>query len=530
MTDFADFASGKLPDDKLSKIARGEPLTATEEFARGQRLSASEKSVRDYLDLPSVKLARDYADTPAAKLARDFGQSPAAQLASQIGSLANGETTAAKMSAIQKALEPPPGYAEKLAMIRPFEIEHDALAAIGALISTGIDPKIIEAIRGIQPVTIDLGLASAVQSAQKQLEEAMRPLGGVAEAFAKFEQQHRDAQKAMLATLAGPFGDIARTGQWANALGAVETSNVTRLFSEKVSAAVGDIQASMLGSFSQAAALDQAKMSAMLGLSGRFGDDFASTQLKMSAIAGISETFSLRTDLRIDAYQSLFGEWRTRPDLPDKYWRDARVRRRMYRDAEVDDGLIVATPGMALEIMIESGLTTGMRSEANAVAVVTLGEVSMTVRSRGTRKDAYAILERFEVELRAYVTRKLEERFGSDWFKLRASNLIGKAKGIRKAAMERGEAFTSLINFVELGELAGLILAKMNWDEVFGEVFINRAEFDHDMQKLIAARRPTMHVRTMDGVRLVELVCVVQRLSEQMADDGAWKRQAELDH
>lgn len=284
-------------------------------------------------------------------------------------------------------------------------------------------------------MTIDLGLASAVQSAQKQLEEAMRPLGGVAEAFAKFGQQHRDAQKAMLATLAGPFGDIARTGQWASALGAVETSNVTRLFSEKVSAAVGDIQASMLGSFSQAAAFDQAKMSAMLGLSGRFVDDLASTQLKMSAIAGISETFSLRTDLRIDVYQSLFGEWRTRPDLPDNYWRDARVRRRMYRDAEVDDGLIVATPGIALEVMIESGLTTGMRSEANAVAVVTLGEV-----------------------------------------------------------------------------------------------FINRAEFDHDMQKLIAARRPTMHVRTMDGVRLVELVCVVQRLSEQMADDGAWKRLAELDH
>ena len=44
---------------------------------------------------------------------------------------------------------------------------------------------------------------------------------------------------------------------------------------------------------------------------------------------------------------------------------------------------------------------------------------------------------------------------------------------------------------------------------------ISRAAFDHDMQKLIAARRPTMHVRTIYGVRLVELICVVQRLSEQ---------------
>jgi hypothetical protein len=95
--------------------------------------------------------------------------------------------------------------------------------------------------------------------------------------------------------------------------------------------------------------------------------------------------------------------------------------------------------------------------------------------------------------------------------------------------MERGEAYAPLVEFVELGELASIVLAKPNWDEVFGEVFINRAEFDHDTQKLVAARRPTMHIRSVDGLRLVELICVVQRLSEQMADDGAWKRRANRD-
>jgi hypothetical protein len=64
---------------------------------------------------------------------------------------------------------------------------------------------------------------------------------------------------------------------------------------------------------------------------------------------------------------------------------------------------------------------------------------------------------------------------------------------------------------------------------VFGDVFVNRAEFGHDMQKLIAARRPTMHIRPIDGVPLVEMICVAQRLFDQMADDGAWKRKADLD-
>jgi hypothetical protein len=443
------------------------------------------------------KSASDYLDSPAVKLAREYAQSPLHQFASQLGSLGGDAITATKMSAI----------------------------TIG---SRGIDPKIVEAIRGVEPLKIDPSLASALHHAQQILEE-MRPLGVVAEAFGKYDRQLRESQKAMLASLAGPVGDIARTGQWASILGAVELPSVARLFNDKVGAAIGDIQASLIGSLGQAGLVDQAKMSAMLGLTAKFETDFAATRLKMSALAGIDETFSLQSDLRFDAYQSLFGEWRTRPDLPDNYWRDGRVRRRMYRDAEVDDGLITATPGVALEVMIESGLSAGLRSETNAIAVVTLGEVSMTVRSRGTRKDAYAVLERFEIEMRAYVARKLEERFGVEWFKLRAANLVGKAKNVRKAAMKRGEAFAPLIEFVELGELSSLVLTKQNWAEVFGDVFINRAEFDHDMQKLIAARRPTMHVRTIDSVRLVEMICVVQRLSEQMADDGAWKRQAELD-
>ena len=95
--------------------------------------------------------------------------------------------------------------------------------------------------------------------------------------------------------------------------------------------------------------------------------------------------------------------------------------------------------------------------------------------------------------------------------------------------MARGEAFASLVNFTELGELSGIIQSTKNWDEVFGDVFVEKTEFDHDMQKLIADRRPTMHMRRIDGVRLVEVICVMQRLSEQTADDGAWKLAAETD-
>lgn len=527
-----DSASGKLSKDEYSKAARGEPLTTTEEIARVERNLTAERLARDCLESPAVKMARDHLESPAAKLARDFANSPAQQFAKQValglGPNFGSAADTARMEAMRKALEPPSSFTTKLVAIQPMAIERAKLASLGAIMPS-IDPSVIKAIQGIQPLKIDSALGRAMQATQKSPEEAMRPLGGIGSAIRHFEEQQRVVQKSLVASLAGPIGGIARTGQWVSAIGKINTPDIASLLGGGLDTAVSDMRAAIARTFTGTIAADQAKMSAFLGLNVRFGAEFETTRLKMSVLAGIGEVFDPRSSLRLDAYQLLFGKWRSRPDLPENFWRDARVRKRMYREAEVDDGLIVATPSVALEIMIESGLTAGLHSNVNAVAVFTLGEVSMTVRSRGTRKDAYAALDRFEQELRAYISRKLEERFGSDWFKARASNLIGKAKGIRKAAMERGEAFAPLIEFVELGELAGIILSAKNWDEVFGDVFINRAEFDHDMQKLVATRRPTMHIRPIDGVRLVEMLCVMQRLSEQMADDGAWKIAAESD-
>ena len=526
-----DSASSKLPGDKLSKIARGEPLTAAEEIARGGRDLTTERLAREYLESPSVKMARELYDSPAAKLARDYANSPAQQLAKQFAlglGPAIGAAETARMEAMREMLGPSTALAAKLRAIQPLAIDHAKLASIGAIMPL-IDPKVIGAIHGAQPLKIDPLLASAVSQAQRTLEEAMRPLGGIGSAIKQFEEQQRAVQKSLLAALAGPFGDIAKTSQWASTLGRIGTPDFTKLLGGGLGTAVDDMRNAIAKNFVGSAAIDQARMSSMLGLSARFEADFAATQLKMSALAGVGEAFGRRSPFQLDAYHSLFGEWRTRVDLPENFWRDGRVRKRVYREAEVDEGLVVAQPGMALEIMIESGLTAGLRSEANAVAVVTLGEVSMTVRSRGTSKDAYALVGRFEQELRAYVERKLEERFGPHWFKLRASNLIGKAKEIRKAAMARGEAFATLVHFTELGELSSIVQSMKNWDEVFGDVFVEKTEFDHDMQKVIVVRRPTMHMRRIDGVRLVEVICVMLRLSEQMADDGAWKLAAESD-
>lgn len=520
-----DNANGEFPGDKFPKVTRSEPLTAAEEIVRGMRESTVERLARGYLEPRSVKMARELYDNPAARLARDYANSPAQHLAQRVAHGLDPSFGAAE--AARQLLGPSATLAVEIGSIQASAIDHAQLASMGATIPS-LDPKMVAAIQGVQPLKIDQLLADTVSRTQRTLEEALGLHGDVASAIKEIEERQRAVQKSLLASLAGPFGDIAKTSQWASALGRIDTPDTIELpggLGKAVDYMRGEIAKSFVGS----AAIDQARMSSILGLTTRFEAGFAETQIKMSVLAGVSETFDRSNRVQFDAYHSLFGEWRTRVDLPEVFWRDGRARKRMYREADVDEGLIVAQPGMALEIMIESGLTAGLRSEADAVAVVTLGEVSMTIRSRGASKDAYALVGRFEQELRAYVGRKLEERFGPDWFRLRASNLVGKAKETRKAAMARGEAFAPLVNFTELGELSGIVQNTKNWDEVFGDVFVEKTEFDHDMQKLIALRRPTMHIRRIDGVRLVEVICVTKRLSEQMEDDGAWKVAAESD-
>ncbi len=521
-----DSASGKP-----SKSPSEELMTATDNMVPEEQNLTTNHVISQYLDSPSVKLARELFDGPAAKLAREYANSPTQQLAKQIALArgpAFGSPETASIDAMRQLIEPSTTLAATLNAIQPLAIENASLASIYATIPT-IDPKVIAAIQSLEPLKIDPSLVSAISQARQRLEELMRPLGGVTSAIKQFEEQQLDVQAPLLASLAGPLGEIAKTSQWASTLGRINTPDLTKLLGDGLGTAVDEMRNAIAQNFVGSAAIDQIKMSEMLGLTARSDFDFATTHIKMSALAGVGEVFNRRSHFQLDAYHSLFGEWHTRVGLPENFWRDGRVRRRMYREAEVDEGLVVAQPGMALEIMIESGLIAGLRSDANAVAVVTLGEVSMTIRSRGISKDAYALVGRFEQELRAYIERKLEEHFGPDWFKLCASNLIGKAKKIRQAAMARGEEFATLITFTELGELSGIIQSNKNWDEVFGDVFVEKTAFDHDMQKLIAIRRPTMHMRRIDGVRLVEVICVLQRLSEQMADDGAWKLAAASD-
>lgn len=505
------------PEDPAAALLREFQNSPTQKLMSELANSPSAQLAREMANSPAAKLLQEYAGSTAAKLARDLAESPAAailrdvestaKLARGIGLPSSAELTAMASTAKMLAgITIDPSVANMLAGVKQLHIESPFADAIAKIKQTAIPPEFAAAINEARRAFSDLGNAN----------------GGFANAMKAIEEQ-----ESLVASLAGTVGDIARMSQWASTLGRIEVADISKLYPAlpNLTAEVTRLHESIgfIG-------VDQRNLSAVLGLDHSLSASLESTRFKMSAFAGVTDIIGPQTSAWREAYQSLFGEWRTRPDLPENFWRDARVRRRMYDAANVDPGLARADLAVAVEVVVESGLASGVRSETDTVAVIGFGDVSMTIRSRGTRHDAYRVLERFEEELRAYITRKLSGKFGPDWFKLRVDgNVAGDAKRIRRQALERGEASMPLINYTELGHLSSIIQSRRNWDEVFGDTFINSTAFDHDMQKLVAARRPTMHIRPIDGLRLVELICVVQRLSRQMEDDGAWKIAAEAE-
>ncbi|WEJ11758.1 hypothetical protein [Sinorhizobium prairiense] len=152
------------------------------------------------------------------------------------------------MQSMRKVLEPSMALAAKLNAIQPLAIDHARLASIGAIMPS-IEPKVISAIQGVQPLKIDPSLASAVSQMQRALEQAMAPLGGIGSAIKQFEQQHRAVQKSLLASLAGPVGDIAKTSQWASTLGRIDTPDITKLLGGGLGTAIDDMRGAIAKNF-----------------------------------------------------------------------------------------------------------------------------------------------------------------------------------------------------------------------------------------------------------------------------------------
>lgn len=252
------------------------------------------------------------------------------------------------------------------------------------------------------------------------------------------------------------------------------------------------------------------------------------TLTKLSVFAGAVETVGALSPTSSAAMGSLLGEWRSRPELPDEFWRNRSVRQRYYEEAEVDRGLIDARNTEIVEVLVESGLVEGVVHGSSVTAVIEAGPLSVQVSASRTRMGAYRAITSFEIAMRGLVKQVLMDAQinsgeNSDaWFKQRVPGDVLKRALERKAEAERvGELAADLIAFVDLGDLIPIVTFGKNW-RVFEPIFGSAEDFRVDMRRLNAIRRPAMHSRAIDPVQFTEMVIVIGRMNSLIREGFGW--------
>jgi hypothetical protein len=360
-------------------------------------------------------------------------------------------------------------------------------------------------------------LSQTASATQRALEDAAKPYGGVAQMMREIENQRRSVDEFLKAPGILEAIEEARRGHWASAFAGYKISDLSKLYGgslDTVLSSAAEQSRHILSSTPVADAATAAAIKASYPLDSLI----AGVSAKMTVIAGVTAVSGVETPAYDAAFHGLLGDWRLRPDLPERFWNDKSYREDRYRRADVDAGLIDVEPQVAVELMISSGLIGGTVEPDGAVALLSFGSVSMAIRATDAEVDAYRVIRSFERRLRDFIRGKLEAHAGPGWLKRRVDGAIVKrATDKRDAALKSGESVTDLLEFTDLGELMEIILRGDNWSDTFEAVFVNRDRFRQDMLTLLALRRPVAHSRVIDSPQLAEAMLVMHRLDARMS-------------
>jgi hypothetical protein len=202
---------------------------------------------------------------------------------------------------------------------------------------------------------------STVQRAMReaQLSQAVLGLGGhksVAELARQLSEPptrdlvlrtQRDALDVQrLISGIGGVDELTRRARWAHKLAHQDHINeILGLGSANTAVAKSIAQLSSIANRFLATSNKAVHRDIVEALGGRLTSSVASLQfttLKMSTFAGATDMLGARSAASQAAFNSLLGQWHSRPGLSKDYWIDSVARRRMYREADVDEGLIEA--------------------------------------------------------------------------------------------------------------------------------------------------------------------------------------------
>lgn len=199
----------------------------------------------------------------------------------------------------------------------------------------------------------------------------------------------------------------------------------------------------------------------------------------------------------VEALRPSLGDWRDEATPVAGPLVDPLLRTGLYHERGLDPALTDFTPP-AFE---ESLRLAGLRDEEG-------GDPEAEDHADARAGAAFDELRRFEIAIRRFIERVMEDAFGSEWMKRQLpANMLDGWRDKREKALKAGEPEQPLIDYADFTDYRAIIERKDNWNTVFKPVFGRPEDVRESFQRLFPVRIATMHARlvTLDDELLLRV-------------------------
>lgn len=193
----------------------------------------------------------------------------------------------------------------------------------------------------------------------------------------------------------------------------------------------------------------------------------------------VSVCSSLRTEL---------GDWRDVETVAPDLLEDHSSRTALYVSRGFNSNLTNFTAQAFDETLEIAAISEASNENFGADGVDEQGLIR--------NQRAFAILMRFEIEIRRFISECMYAQYGSDWMKHKVpGDILESWRNKAESAKRAGGAELELIAYADFTDYQKIIERKDNWATVFKSVFHRQENIRESFQRLFPVRIATMHAR-----------------------------------
>lgn len=192
------------------------------------------------------------------------------------------------------------------------------------------------------------------------------------------------------------------------------------------------------------------------------------------------------------ALRPVLGDWRDAPIPTVSQLLDPTLRFGFYQDRGFDPRLTNFPAKTFDEFLDLSGLYAPLNDQE------VIGDPEPIEDDDELAQQVYALLRRFEIEMRRFIDSAMSAAFGDKWYEQQVpSNRLEQWRAKRDKEIADGHPEQRLIDYADFTDYKIIIEKNENWLRVFQPVFRRKEDVQESLVRLYPVRIATMHARSV---------------------------------